>query len=98
MSFEHYTIRFHADGMTRFMIRKVFSLAQEDIVGDNPDSPMNQEVLMTGDVLMWQLRECLQSWLYSVAGRIARMQEINLHAVNGMYVCMHACMHACMHM
>ena len=38
------------------MIRKLLALAHGDIAGDSPDSPMNQELLLVGDLLTWQLR------------------------------------------
>lgn len=62
-----------------FMIRKLLALAHGDIAGDSPDSPMNQELLLVGDLLTWQLREQVQLWMSTLAGRLdAHLEPVSV--------------------
>ncbi|XP_066467946.1 DNA-directed RNA polymerase I subunit RPA2 [Tiliqua scincoides] len=49
-----------------FMTRKLFTLAKEGCMEDNPDSLMNQEVLTSGQLYLMFLKEKMEAWLQSV--------------------------------
>ncbi|KAK9412123.1 DNA-directed RNA polymerase I subunit RPA2 [Crotalus adamanteus] len=48
------------------MTRKLFTLAKEGCMEDNPDSLMNQEVLTPGQLYLMFLKEKMETWLHSV--------------------------------
>ncbi|XP_025021432.1 DNA-directed RNA polymerase I subunit RPA2 isoform X2 [Python bivittatus] len=48
------------------MTRKLFTLAKEGCMEDNPDSLMNQEVLTSGQLYLMFLKEKMETWLQSV--------------------------------
>nr|XP_060610452.1 DNA-directed RNA polymerase I subunit RPA2-like [Anolis sagrei ordinatus] len=48
------------------MTRKLFTLAKEGCMEENPDSLMNQEVLTSGQLYLMFLKEKLEFWLQSI--------------------------------
>lgn len=63
-----------------YMIKKLYALASGETVQDNADSPVNQELLLPGHLLLMVYKEKLQDWLYSVRGIV--MKEIRLGKAN----------------
>jgi DNA-directed RNA polymerase I subunit RPA2 len=55
-----------------FVIRKLYAFAHGEIVGDNPDSPMNQELLLPGHLFNMLLKEQLQLWLQGLKAVLLR--------------------------
>jgi DNA-directed RNA polymerase I subunit RPA2 len=56
----------------RFVIRKLYAFAHGEIVGDNPDSPMNQELLLPGHLFNMLFKEQLQLWLQGLKSVLLR--------------------------
>ncbi|XP_060104185.1 DNA-directed RNA polymerase I subunit RPA2 [Heteronotia binoei] len=48
------------------MTRKLFTLAKEGCMDENPDSLMNQEVLTAGQLYLMFIKEKMETWLQSV--------------------------------
>ena len=57
---ENYRDRFNLLG---FMIRKLFALVSGDCMADNPDSPMNHDVLLSGHLYLLFVKDKLDSML-----------------------------------
>ena len=53
------------------MMRKLYAVVGEQCCADNPDSPMNQEVLLGGQVFLYCLKEKLDDWLTNIKASIA---------------------------
>lgn len=49
-----------------FMTRKLYGLVSEKACADNPDSPMLQELLLSGHLFMVYLKEKIDDWLSSL--------------------------------
>ncbi|PJF18528.1 DNA-directed RNA polymerase subunit beta [Paramicrosporidium saccamoebae] len=53
------------------MVRKLYAVVGDQCCADNPDSPMNHEILLTGQVYCNYLKEKLDDWLTSIKLTIA---------------------------
>ena len=45
------------------MVQKLYALAAGECMPDNPDSPMNHEVLLPGHIIQFSLKEKIGDWL-----------------------------------
>nr|XP_056708651.1 DNA-directed RNA polymerase I subunit RPA2 [Euleptes europaea] len=57
------------------MTRKLFTLAKEGCMEENPDSLMNQEVLTAGELYLMFLKEKMEAWLQSVKIALERKAQ-----------------------
>lgn len=53
------------------MIRKLYSLVAGDCCSDNPDSPQNQEVLLSGHLYGMVIKEKLMDYLNGIRDLVA---------------------------
>eukprot|EP00946_MAST-07B_sp_MAST-7B-sp1_P004714 g4714.t1 len=66
------------------MLRKLYSFASGACCADNPDSPMNQELLLPGHLYGMIVKERLEETLRGMAGAIGRdIRALDRGAVNG---------------
>ena len=57
-----------------FMAQKLYALVAGDITPDNPDSPMHQEILLSGFLFLNYLKEKVEDYLLAIRSTI--MMEI----------------------
>lgn len=50
----------------RFMLQKLYSTVHGESEVDNLDTPMNQEILLPGQLYLSIFKEKLQDWLYGI--------------------------------
>jgi DNA-directed RNA polymerase I subunit RPA2 len=55
-----------------YMVQKLYALVAGRILEDNPDSPMNQEILLPGHLMLSILKEKLIDYLGGVKALIYR--------------------------
>lgn len=56
------------------MAQKLYSLVAGDITADNPDSPMHQEILLSGFLFLNYLKEKVEDYILAI--RAALMMEV----------------------
>lgn len=61
-----------------FMIRKLYSLVNNEIAEDNTDSPINFEVLLAGHLYVNLLKERLTEWLEACKTAISRERSLDI--------------------
>lgn len=54
------------------MLQKLYALVHGDIQVDNPDSLMNQEVLLPGHLYLTYTKDKLQEWLNSIKVNLSK--------------------------
>ncbi|KAK7499458.1 hypothetical protein BaRGS_00009433 [Batillaria attramentaria] len=58
-----------------YMTQKLFSFAQGRCAEESADNPMNQELLLSGHLVLMVLKEKLESWLLSVKMGLERVMK-----------------------
>lgn len=53
------------------MVRKLYALVSDSCCPDNPDSPMHQEILLSGQLFLSYLKEKLDDYLQSIQAAVA---------------------------
>ncbi|RKP17185.1 beta and beta-prime subunits of DNA dependent RNA-polymerase [Rozella allomycis CSF55] len=72
-----------------FMTKKLYSLVAGDITADNPDSPMNQEILLSGFLYLQYFKEKMNDYLRSLKmyveneGKNKKIDFINDNYIKG---------------
>uniref|UniRef100_A0A6J0UTI0 DNA-directed RNA polymerase subunit beta n=1 Tax=Pogona vitticeps TaxID=103695 RepID=A0A6J0UTI0_9SAUR len=65
------------------MTRKLFTLAKDGCMEENPDSLMNQEVLTSGELYLMFLKEKMEGWLQSIKIVLdKKAQKSNITTIN----------------
>jgi DNA-directed RNA polymerase I subunit RPA2 len=49
-----------------FMVQKLYALVAGHCASDNPDSPMNHEILMAGHLYLIYVKEKIEDWLHNI--------------------------------
>ncbi|XP_076361964.1 RNA polymerase I subunit Rpl135 isoform X3 [Tachypleus tridentatus] len=62
----HLDSNVHKFNLLVYMTRKLFALAKGECAIENPDNPMNHEVLLGGHLYLMVLKEKLESWLNTI--------------------------------
>ncbi|XP_053239407.1 DNA-directed RNA polymerase I subunit RPA2 isoform X1 [Podarcis raffonei] len=65
-----------------FMTRKLFTLAKDGCMEENPDSLMNQEVLTSGQLYLMFLKEKMETWLQSVKIALDKKAQKSAMTIN----------------
>jgi DNA-directed RNA polymerase I subunit RPA2 len=67
------------------MIRKLYSLVSGSIVEDNPDTMMNQDILLPGHMYTMFVKEKFQDWLGNIRSVLEKQLKSTSKLPDGKY-------------